>query len=126
MDQKDRWPSGASVLGVRNIEAAAAFLKDRLGFTITNLHGSPAFFAIASRDDCKVMLRPCQFMETRIAPDWSVYVGVVDVSGLHAEIKARGAPVTDLVEKDYGVREFEVRGPERHVFVFGQPIAGAQ
>lgn len=125
MDNLDRWPSAASVLGVRNIDTAAAFLRESLGFTITDLHGSPAFFAIASRDDCKVMLRPCQFLETRIAPDWSVYVGVGDVAALHAEIKARGAPVTDLVDKDYGIREFEVRGPERHVFVFGQPVSAA-
>jgi hypothetical protein len=126
MDRVDRWPSGASVLGVRNIDAAAVFLRDRLGFTITDLHGEPAFFAIASRDDCRVMLRRCQFLETRIASDWSVYVGVSDVSGLRAEITARGGPATELVDKDYGIREFEVRGPERHVFVFGQPISAGE
>lgn len=116
------WQRSSSVLGVRDIDAAAAFLRDKLGFTITDIHGSPAFFAILSRDECSVMLRPCRFLETRIASDWSVYIGLSDATAAHAEFKARGGDVSDLTDKEYGIREFEISGPERHVFVFGEPI----
>ncbi len=117
------WRRSSAVLGVRDIDAAAAFLRDRLGFTITDIHGSPAFFAILSRDECGIMLRPCRFLETRIASDWSVYIGVDDVAAVHQDIAARGGPVSELLDKEYGIRECEVQGPERHVLVFGQPIS---
>ncbi len=114
--------SGAPVLAVRDIDKAAQFLSGRLGFEITDRHGSPASFAIASRNGCTLMLRRCQFLETRIAPDWSVYFDVGDAAKAHTELKALDAPVSDLIDKDYGIREFEVAGPERHVLVFGQKL----
>lgn len=118
------WQSGAPVLGVRDVDAAASFLRDRLGFTITDLHGKPPVFAIAFRGGCKVMLRPCRFLETRIASDWSLYIPVADAGSVRADLLARGAPVGDLSDKQHGVREFEVQGPERHVLVFGQTLSG--
>jgi len=45
------------VLYVSDVQAAADFYRDKLGFTIDFLHGQPAFYASVSRDEACIHLR---------------------------------------------------------------------
>ena len=43
-----------------------------------------------------------------------------DVVALHAEVKRKAIPVSDLRVTFYGMKEFEVRDPDGHILWFGQ------
>jgi catechol 2,3-dioxygenase-like lactoylglutathione lyase family enzyme len=45
------------VLYVSDVQAAADFYRDKLGFTIDFLHGHPAFYGSVSRDEARIHLR---------------------------------------------------------------------
>ena len=48
------------------------------------------------------------------------YFYVDDVAALHRSVQDSGWPATDLVERFYGMKEFETADPAGHVLVFGQ------
>jgi uncharacterized glyoxalase superfamily protein PhnB len=43
-----------------------------------------------------------------------------DVERLHADVREKGYETTDLVDRFYGMKEFEMLDPSGHVLVFGQ------
>ena len=45
------------ILFVRDVPASAAFFRDRLGFTIDFLHGTPPFYGSVSRGKACLHLR---------------------------------------------------------------------
>lgn len=48
------------------------------------------------------------------------YVVVADADALHAKARAAGATIVmDIVERDYGSREFSCRDPEGHLWHIG-------
>ncbi|GAB5406765.1 MAG: VOC family protein [Aureliella sp.] len=47
-----------------------------------------------------------------------------DVQALHAAVTDAGYETTELTDRFYGMREFEMLDPSGHVLVFGQVIPG--
>jgi catechol 2,3-dioxygenase-like lactoylglutathione lyase family enzyme len=117
------------VLLVADIERAAAFYTERLGFSCEQ-HGDPPDFLVADRDDAVILMALCN-EPSRIVPNWrivsnvwNVYVRVEDVDALYAEFQGRGAPIDyTLYDAPHGFREFGVQDPDGHDIAFGQPLS---
>ena len=116
MPDEDR-PSGpaltfsAPVFRVSDMEAAMAYLTDRLGFRVQGRAGDPPDWVSMMRDSVEIML--VRGDDPPPPQDWAAYIYVKDVDALYAELETRGAdllgPPTD---QPYNNREFEVRLPE--------------
>lgn len=112
-----------------DVDAAVAHYRDVLGFVAEYVAGSPAEFAIVSRDGLSLMLRRVSERE-RIRPGeaqggtWDAFFWVRGVDALHRELAGRGAEVAygPVVQEAYGMREFAVRTPDGHVLGFGEPV----
>jgi catechol 2,3-dioxygenase-like lactoylglutathione lyase family enzyme len=110
-------------LPVRSIPSAAAFYRDRLGFSVVHQDSG---FAVVIRDDAEIHLwsasddswkaradtatNPiCSGAESFIAGTASCRIAVEDVDDLYAELRASEvlhSPSTVVENTDYGTREF--------------------
>ncbi len=107
------------LLSYADADAALTWLDRAFGFTATEVHRNDAgevAHAEIRVGDGLVMIgggRP-----ERVGHGW-LYVGLPDVDALHDRAEAAGADVTDLVEQDYGSRDFQATDPEGNAWSFG-------
>lgn len=114
---------------VTDIQRAAAFYRDVLGFTIDRMWGDPPSFCIPHRDGLQLMLGP-EVEPARVRPNgadgesWDAYIHVDDADALYAEFAARGATIVHPpVDRGYyGCREFAVQDPDGHIIAFAHNI----
>lgn len=117
---------------VRNVPAALAFYRDRLGFEVVFEGPSPddIFFGIVRRGGAMIILK-----DVGVEPlpnhrrdaqkgwaRWDAYVNVPDPDALAAEFQSR--PVTlsrPLSDDDDGLRGFELEDADGYVLFFGRP-----
>jgi catechol 2,3-dioxygenase-like lactoylglutathione lyase family enzyme len=118
---------------VRNVPAALAFYRDRLGFDITFQGPEPddIFFGIVERGGAMIM-----FKEVGVEPvpnytrdvqqgiaRWDAYVYVPDPDALAAEFAARNVeffePLTNTTDD---LRGFELQDADGYVLFFGRPL----
>jgi catechol 2,3-dioxygenase-like lactoylglutathione lyase family enzyme len=114
------------ILFVRNVEAAAAFYRDKLGFQLDFLHGAPPFYGSVSRDRACLHLRFVgrpNFAELA-AREPSLILATIEVANVKAlfqEYEGRGATLTQrLVRQAWGGLDFHVRDPDGNVVSFVQ------
>ena len=125
-----RITASAPVLLVRDVQAAADYFRDRLGFSYDRLWGEPADFCMVRRDGHTVMLSQAP-AGTQLVPNWrvvsqmwDVYFWVDDVEAVYRELRERGATIDyELGVKPYGVKEFGVQDLDEHDIAFGQVLA---
>ena len=119
----------AAYFPVDNVDSTVAYYERVFGFEREYVAGSPAQFAIVTRDSQSVMLRLVADA-ARIAPNevqggtWDVFFWVRDVRVLHGELVARGATIVygPIVQAAYGMEEFAVRDPAGYVLGFGSVV----
>lgn len=112
---------------VADLERAAAYYEDELGFSSEYSGGDPPHFAIHARDGLTIMLKLVSDPK-KIIPNeaqggtWDVFFWVDDVHVLHEELESRGATMVYDVEyrEEYHMDEFAVRDLDGHVLGFGQ------
>ncbi len=124
--------SGPALLGavpilfVRDVEAAAAFYKHKLGFHIDFLHGKPPFYGSVSRHRARLHLRfvhQTNFVElaTREGSLILATIEVANVKALFHEYEARRVDFGQrLVRQAWGGLDFHVRDPDGNVISFVQ------
>jgi len=120
----------APYLPVADLAAAAAHYVTVLGFRQDYLGGSPAHFAILSRDGLTLMLRLVADA-SKIRPNesqggtWDVFYWVSDADGLYEEFRSRDADIVyePTIQTEYAMKEFAVRDLDGHVLGFGQDIS---
>ena len=116
---------------VRDVPAALAFYRDRLGFDIT--FQGPAddiFFGIVQRGAAMIMLKAIgvepvpnytRDIKQGIAR-WDAYLYVPDPDALAAEFSSRSVEFFQpLMDNDDGLRGFEVQDADGYVLYFGRP-----
>ena len=117
---------------VRNVPAALAFYRDRLGFDITFQGPDPddIFFGIVQRGGAMIMLKA---VGVEPAPNytrdvkqgiarWDAYLYVPDPDGLAAEFSSRNVEFSQpLKNDDDGLRGFELKDADGYVLFFGRP-----
>ena len=114
---------------VGEVERSASYYERVLGFRREYAAGSPAQFAIVSRDGLAIMLRLVGDA-SRVSPNeaqggtWDAFFWVRDVRALHAELTASGATVVygPVVQPAHNMEEFAVRDPDGYVLGFGQAL----
>ena len=120
--------ASAPVLLVKDVVLAAAYFRDKLGFTEQTLYNEPPSFAIIRRDGFRrAVAGRCR---SRFVPNWrivekmwDVYFWVDDVECDLCRISGqrrdhRLTPCTT----PWGVREFGVQDIDDHDIAFGQII----
>lgn len=115
------------VIAVPDLERSARFYRDVLGFEVREV-GDPGWrFFI--RDACFIMAGECSdAIPPRDLGDHSyfAYLEVEDIDRLHAEVTAKGAPLTKpLRDEPWGMREFGIRTADGHRIMFGRPVAAS-
>ena len=111
----------AAMLPVRDIEAAAAFYVDVLGFEKTFQNGDPVGFMILQRDaaELHLTLQP----NHKPAPFNVAHMMVSDVDALYALCVAQGLRIIkSLANKDYGLRAFVFEDRDGNRIDVGQRI----
>lgn len=114
----------APVLYVSDVQAAAGFFRDQLGFAIDFLHGQPPFYAAVSRDQASIHLRfvhqPMYVAGLREKEGViAAFVAVTNVKELFAEYQARDVPFVHRLRKEaWGQSSFIVSGPDGNALCF--------
>ena len=117
---------------VRDVPAALAFYRDRLGFEITFQGPDPndIFFGIVERGTAMIMLKdvgvdPLPNYKRDVAKDWArwdAYLHVPDPDSLAAEFASRAVEFSQpLKDDDDGLRGFELKDAGGYVLFFGSP-----
>ncbi|HTS35991.1 MAG TPA: glyoxalase superfamily protein [Candidatus Solibacter sp.] len=106
------------ILLVRDVEAAASFFREKLGFATDFLHGSPPFYGSVSRDGVCLHLRFVRepFFAQAAVHEKSLLVASIQVTNVQAlfeEFKARGVEFAQKLKKQaWGGTDFIVRDPD--------------
>ena len=118
---------------VKNVPAALAFYRDRLGFDITFQGPSEddIFFGIVKRGGAMIMMKeagvdpvPNYTRDIRQGiARWDAYLHVPDPDGLAAEFSSRSVEFFKPLFKDDddGLWGFEVTDADGYVLFFGRP-----
>lgn len=125
-----RLKAALPILFVRDVAAAAAFWRDKLGFEIDFLHGHPAFYGAVSRDGARLHLKFVHdevFGPGRVVEEGLImaYVPVGNLSALVTEYQAKGVEFSQAPTKQaWGGVDFHVRDPDgnRIAFVAEPPL----
>ena len=122
----------APFLIVKNVPAALAFYRDRLGFEITFQGPSEddIFFGIVKRGAAMIMMKDIgvdpvpnytRDIKKGIAR-WDAYLHVPDPDALAAEFSLRNVEFFQpLQNNDDGLRGFEVKDADGYLLYFGCP-----
>lgn len=114
---------------VADVDKSVAFYERVFGFSCEYSAGTPAIFAVCSRDGLGIMLRKVPEPD-RIVPNekqggtWDAFFWIDDAKALHKELAERGADVVygPLLQESYHMMEFAVRDCDGHVLGFGQAL----
>jgi catechol 2,3-dioxygenase-like lactoylglutathione lyase family enzyme len=122
---------------VRDVPAALAFYRDRLGFEVTFQGPSDddIFFGIVQRGAAMIMMKAIgvepvpnytRDIKQGIAR-WDAYLHVPDPDALAAEFAGRAVEFfTPLGDNDDGLRGFEIKDADGYLLYFGRPRPLAQ
>jgi catechol 2,3-dioxygenase-like lactoylglutathione lyase family enzyme len=119
---------------VRDVPAALAFYRDRLGFDVTfqGPHPDDVFFGIVERGGAMIMVKaigvepmPNHTRDVKRGwARWDAYVHVPDPDALAAEFTSRQVELSrPLEDDDDGLRGFELKDADGYVLFFGRPRA---
>jgi catechol 2,3-dioxygenase-like lactoylglutathione lyase family enzyme len=117
---------------VKNVPAALAFYRDRLGFDIVFQGPEPddIFFGIVQRGGAMIMFKDIgvdpvpnytRDIKQGIAR-WDAYILVPDPDALAAEFASREVEFFEpLKDNDDGLRGFELKDADGYMLFFGRP-----
>ena len=108
----DQLLRSAPYFPVADVDQSVGYYERVLGFRREYIAGTPAQFAIVSRDGLAIMLRRVPTPE-EIRPiehqggTWDAFFWVRDARALHAELHANGAEIAQTIEdRPYGMRDY--------------------
>lgn len=109
----------AAVLPVKDIQKSIKFYRDKLGLSVTFEWGDPVNYIVASRDDA-LKIHLAQLEENEQPQQSRLYIFCHDVEGIYKEFIENGVNIrTELMETDYGMKDFDIKDPDGHLLVFG-------
>lgn len=111
---------------VSDLEAAAAFYQDKLGFDVEFTLGEPPFFAAVIRSGIIIYLKqvgqpePSRRFKAE-GKHYDVYIFTDDAEALHREYAENGVTILEPLENtDYGTTEFLIEDNDGYLIRFGQ------
>lgn len=112
---------------VEDVERAAEYYRDRLGFDIEGYFLDPPVFAIVKRDGLSIQLARMESGRGGSNRNWKTigFDAYFWVTGA-AELQARQAHVMTRPElRPYGMKEFDVHDQDGYVIRFGEDVPRA-
>lgn len=108
------------IFPVRDINKAAEFYTQKLGFTITSAYPN---YLILKRDETWLHCSLAPGLDPR-TNNCRAYVYVSGVDALYAECKTHNIihPNGALQERDYGMKDFAVLDPDGNLLTFGEAL----
>jgi catechol 2,3-dioxygenase-like lactoylglutathione lyase family enzyme len=108
-------------LPVSDIERELAFYLDKLGFQLGWKWGDPVTHANVCRDSISLDLiaTPAERRGTAMA-----YIQLSGVDAYFSELKGRNVDSSELADRPYGMRDFEVVDSSGNRLAFGEPAVG--
>jgi catechol 2,3-dioxygenase-like lactoylglutathione lyase family enzyme len=114
---------------VRNVPAALAFYRDRLGFEITfqGPFDDDIFFGIVQRGRAMIMFKdvgvePLPNYRREPGARWDAYIYVPDPDALAAEFASRNVEFSEPLKNNHDdLRGFEIMDADGYVLFFGRP-----
>ena len=114
------------ILWVTEIEASVAFYE-KLGFSLRGAVHRPdgrIEHAEVENGDVRLMLGYKQ-EDGPLGGGPELYIGLDDVDGYYARVRAAGAPIADeLADQFWGDRTFRVTDPDGYNLTFAQTVRG--
>jgi catechol 2,3-dioxygenase-like lactoylglutathione lyase family enzyme len=118
---------------VRDVPAALAFYRDRLGFEVTfqGPEDDDIFFGIVQRGRAMLMFKdigvePVPNHDRDIGKGdarWDAYVYVPDPDALAREFVSLGVEFSEPLKDNHdNLRGFEIKDPDGYVLFFGRPL----
>ena len=108
----------AAVVHVKDMAAALACYRDKLGFTVKFTWEEPPQYVCLELGEAAVHLSTYQPVAPLI-----VCIFCKGVDALHGQLVARGANITrEMTTHPYGMRDFIVTDPDGHSLVFGEGV----
>lgn len=106
---------------VRDVEELLVFYTEALGFNLGWKWGNPVTHANVCRGSVSFDLIqvPPERQGTAMA-----YVQIVGVDAYHDELRTRNVRTSELADRQYGMRDFEVVDPCGNRIAFGEPLKG--
>jgi uncharacterized glyoxalase superfamily protein PhnB len=107
----------ATVLHVKDMKAALACYRDKLGFSVQFTWEDPPKYVCLRLGDAAIHLNAYQ----PPAATSAVCIFCSGVDALHDELAGRGANITRaMTTHPYGMRDFIVTDPDGHQLIVGQ------
>ena len=110
----------ATVLHVKNMAAALAYYRDKLGFAVTFSWEEPPRYVCLCLGDCAIHLN------AYVPPTGPSHAAVFckGIDALYQTLIARGVAIAEpIADRPYGMRDFSVTDPDGHRLDFGQGIS---
>jgi uncharacterized glyoxalase superfamily protein PhnB len=112
----------AAVLHVKDMAAALAYYRDRLGFAVTFGWEDPPRYLCLCLGDCAIHLNAY----TPPAAPSHVAIFCKGIDALYDRLIARGVAIAvPIADRPYGMRDFSVDDPDGHRLDFGEGISEA-
>lgn len=122
-DSTTRFKAVTPRLPVEDVEKSLEFYIDQLGFQLGWKWGEPATHANVCRDAISLDLiaMPVERQGTAMA-----YIELSGVDAYFSELKERNVESSDIGDRPYGMRDFEVVDPSGNRLAFGEPATDQQ
>ena len=115
MSHQGQIPISTPILAVQDVQAAVTFYE-RLGFTVDRFNPK---YAIVSVEGHEVFhLEVSDIVEASLNPG-AAYLNVSNADELRAKWLQAGAPVGDIANRPWGMREFTVDDPSGNTLRVG-------
>lgn len=116
--------SAMYVIAVQDLQRAAAYYQDVLGFTVHEIGDDG--WRIFAKDQCRIMAGHCpDALSPRELGDHA-YFAYINVDGLddyHAQVAAKGAHILKTPRTEpWGMREFALQTIDGHRIMFGYEV----
>lgn len=109
---------------VRDVTRSCAFYRDKLGFTVSYIYGTPPFYALVGRGGAMLNLRHIDgavFAEGVRGRDDLLAANIVveNVEALFREFQTSGAPFHQTLRKQpWDAQDFSVKDPDDNLILF--------
>jgi len=117
---KPRFDAVTPRLPTIDVEKALNFYCEQLGFHLGWKWGDPITHANVCRDSISLDLIACP---PKTGPALA-YIQLTGVDEYFSELRQRDVDLSELEDRPYGMRDFEVVDPSGNRLAFGEPTVG--
>lgn len=126
MTEKKQFSHAATIIPVNNMAASIAYYRDALGFNLEFSwpeEGATTYAVLNREDAVSIHLSLREKGKASSGPKAGVYIFVYEVDALYEAYRATSANIINaLADRDYGMRDFDVRDPDGFLLTFGTGI----